>query len=142
LRDEFFTDSKTKVKLSGDNFVTFCQLEQGRCAFVVHAPDLRHFTDEAKQSLAELAWQVGKSVAQEELEDGDQLGVGLKGVIFYGAVMTGEIGLGEEPRTTKESDDLLPFFAPPAAAAQRPAAKEIDASENPTAPPNEEGTPD
>lgn len=112
LRDELFTESKTKLKLSGGNFVVFCQLEKKRCAFLVHAPDLRHFTDEAEQSLAELAWAVGKSVASEELEDGDQLGVGLKGVLFYSAVMTGKIGVGQEPHTTKEKENLIRFFEP------------------------------
>lgn len=142
LRDDFFTDSKTKIKLSGDQFVTFCQLEQGRCVFLVHAPDLRHFTDDAEKSLAELAWAVGKSVAGQELEDGDQLGVGLKGVIFYGAVMTGQIGVGKEPRMTKNSDDLLPFFAPSAAAAAQPEAEGVDVSASPTEPAKEAGTPD
>lgn len=122
LRDGLFTDSKSKIKLSGGNFVTYCHLEEGRCVFVVHAPDLRHFADDAKESLAELAWAVGKSVAQEELEDGDQLAVGLKGVLLYGAVMTGQIGLGEEPKITKDSDDLLPFFAPPKPTAEDPSS--------------------
>jgi predicted esterase len=142
LREKLFTESKSKLKLSGGNFVVYCQLEQGRCAFIVHAPDLRHFSDEAEQSLAELAWVVGNSVALEELEDGDDLGVGLKGVLFYGAVMTGKIGRTEEPRMSKSSADLLPFFKPaeatPASAATR---GEQEPSGQPTAPVERPGVP-
>jgi hypothetical protein len=52
------------------------------------------------------------------LQDGDRLGVGLKGTLLYGAVMVGTVG--DKPGPDEQSSDkelLYPFFEPPAEAA-------------------------
>jgi hypothetical protein len=58
---------------------------------VVHVPEYRKFTGDAKKTLAKLAWMVAQNVARDELEPGDHLAVGLRGVISYGAVMVGDV---------------------------------------------------
>jgi hypothetical protein len=115
-----FTDSKAKLKLSGGHYVTWCELRPGRCAFVVHVPEYRRFSGEAKELLAKFAWIAAQRSVGSALEDDDQLAVGLKGVLLYGAVMTGDVSHkeGENQGLRFRSEDktqLFPFFAETAA---------------------------
>ena len=90
LRDELFTKRKKPgVSLSKGEFLTYCQLSPGKCAFLVHVPDYRKFDDDAQESLASLAWLAAQHSVKGTLEEGDELGVGLKGVLLYGSVQTG-----------------------------------------------------
>lgn len=123
LREELFTKGGKGFSLSGGKFITYCELRPGQCAFVVHVPEYRRFDDDAKESLAELAWIVGQRMAREKLKPGDKLAVGLKGIVFYGSVMTGEVAAPDDdeakPQTHGDSrSDLLSFFAPPEPAAE------------------------
>jgi hypothetical protein len=117
LRDAMFTKRDGGLSLSGKKFITYCELRDGQCAFVIHVPEYRKFEDDAKDSLAELAWTVAQSTAQEKLKPRDKLAVGMKGVVLYGSVMVGQVGEpdGEDPdpvTTGDERADLLPFFEP------------------------------
>jgi hypothetical protein len=55
-RDRVFTEDQGGVSLSGGNFLVYCRLTPGKCAFLVHVPKYRKFSDEAKETLAEIAW--------------------------------------------------------------------------------------
>lgn len=125
LREEFFeADKKGAISLTGGNFVTYCELRPGKCAFLVHVPAYRKFTDDAKESLAELAWMTAQRAVAGTLQEGDDLGVGMKGTLLYGSVMTGVVSSGDDAKaglTLEDSDDdrLIAFFedevgAPPA----------------------------
>jgi hypothetical protein len=125
LREALFTEDKRKaISLTGGNFVTYCELRDGKCAFLVHVPAYRKFDDDAKESLAELAWMTAQSAVQDKLAPGDDLAVGMKGSLLYGSVMVGKVAEEnaesepDEQGTDKEA--LLPFFEgddePPAAA--------------------------
>jgi Domain of unknown function (DUF4190) len=100
LREALFTKRKKKgFSLSGGNFVTYCELHEGRCAFVTHVPDYRNFDNDAKDSLAEIAWEAAQVTVSDTLDEGDELGVGLKGVLVYGSVMVGHVTtVGDEKR--------------------------------------------
>jgi hypothetical protein len=118
LREELFTKRKeTDISLSGDQFVTYCELHEGKCAFVVHVPAYKKFDDDAKESLAELAWAAAQKTVRGTLDEGDELAVGMKGVLLYGKVMVGEVvhdpdGLkdGIEKESKSSEQWLLPFF--------------------------------
>ena len=115
LRETLFTERDRVLSLTNDQFVTYCELQADRCAFVVHVPDYRKFTDEAKESLAMLAWRVAENTAAKKLKPGDSLAVGLKGSILYGSVLVGEIGADanqEKSGQEADRDALLAFFAP------------------------------
>lgn len=126
LREDFFTKSKEGAfSLTKGEFITFCQWNGDSCVFLVHVPDLRHFTHSAKKSLAELAWINAQSVlqAQQSRPAPQTVVVALKGALLYDAIMIGdyiaepanrldgirtrESGLGNTPL-------LYPFFAPAA----------------------------
>jgi hypothetical protein len=127
---QVFTDTKANFKLSGGHYVTWCEMHEGRCAFVVHVPEYRKFTSDAKKSLAKIAWMVAHSVARTELEPDDELGVGLHGVISYGTVMVGNVTEGDADEGVKrETHDrggnlLLPFFLPEVVEAAVPVPEE------------------
>lgn len=116
LREALFTKGKGGPSLSGGNFVTYCELHDGRCAFITHVPEYRKFEGDAKESLAEIAWEAAQMTVADTLDEGDDLGVGLKGVVLYGKVMVGRVTIaGDEKRGMdheSKSDEarLEPFF--------------------------------
>ncbi len=116
LDEAFFTQTDTVLKLSGGKYVTWCELREGKCAFVVHVPEYRKFDKEAKGTLAHLAWGAAQRVVAGKLAPEDDLAVGLKGVLLYGAVMTGQVEYEDEDpgeRMLEDGDDkalLYPFF--------------------------------
>ena len=124
LRETLFTKRDRGLSLTNDQFVTYCELHEERCAFVVHVPDYRKFEDEAKESLAALAWTVAQRTAATKLKPGASLAVGLKGTLLYGAVMVGQVQTDGDEQMEELADDrdaLLAFFAPPSDRSTAPA---------------------
>jgi hypothetical protein len=118
LDEEFFEweGEKPKLMLSGGKFICYCQLEEGSCAFLVHVPGYRKYDDKAKEALNEMAWMAAQMVAEahpDEVTSGDKLAVGLKGVVLYGAILTGKAGSEMDPRKGSDDKVLLPFFPNP-----------------------------
>ena len=129
LDETLFTQTDATIKLSGGEYVTWCERRDGRCAFVVHVPEYRRFDDEAKDILAQLAWITAQQTAADSLEPGEKLAVGLKGILLYGAVIVGEYDPdydGEDVRVHDDKDLLYPYFiadaSPPADPHDPPAA--------------------
>jgi hypothetical protein len=116
LRDIAFTESTNKIQLTGGNFVTYCELHPEKCAFLVHVPSYRNFEEDAKTTLAEIAWSVAQETVADSMVPGDRLAVGLKGTLLYGAVMTGTVSSEESKpaKQTTEKDLLESFFERPA----------------------------
>lgn len=148
LDETLFTQTDAGGTLSGGQYVTWCELRDGQCAFVVHVPEYRRFEAEAKEALADLAWMTAEDVVSETLEPGDDLAVGLKGVLLYGAVMVGRVeGADEETAAGLVESDadksaLYPFFlgnAPAALSAQKERAPDRVAMKSPR--PGERGAP-
>ena len=115
LSDEAFTSNgRPLLQLSGGEYLTFCELHEDRCLFLVHVPSYRKFTDDAKKTLAELAWAVAQVEVAGKMPANSKLGVGLRGVLQYGDIMLGTCPASSEDKYTtyrsgKESD-LLAFF--------------------------------
>jgi len=124
LREEYFTKGKGDrdlfTALTKSEFPAYCRLSSNACVFLVHVPELRRFTAEAKQSLGRLAWET----AQETVKMGVhpppvRLVVGVKGELSYDPILIGkfvpalhEMGEGIE---TQDSGILsmsrfYPFF--------------------------------
>ena len=144
LREELFTKGKGGISLSGGKFITYCELRPGQCAFVIHVPEYRRFDDDAKDSLAELAWLVAQRTTQGKLQTGDRLAVGLKGIVRYGSVMVGKVADPDdaESEPQKSSDDradLLPFFEPVQPAVEAPAPRPAEEKASEAEPPQLRG---
>ena len=114
MREAMFTADKDRViSLTDGEFVTHCELHEDRCAFIVHVPAYRRFEESAKDQLAEMAWDVARRKVETVLDANDQLAVGLRGSLFYGAVMVGRAGSDDEDQANFElvkRDRLLEFF--------------------------------
>ncbi len=111
MRRNLFTKAQDGFSLTQGNFVVHCELAPQSCAFIVHVPSYRKFTDEAKEQLEDLAWQLGEEVAASKLTKGDRLAVGLRGTAIYGAVMIGQIGADNNATYGRANRDaLLEFF--------------------------------
>jgi hypothetical protein len=133
LREVYFTKRKKEpiVSLTDGEFLTYCHLDGRACVFLVHAPDLRKYTPEAKAGLADLAWATAQHVVRSDLKDPPpKLAIGTRGVMLYGHVLIGEFqpdeeadGDGVEVRESGGSPEsrLYQFFSPNAVA-QRPAS--------------------
>lgn len=130
LRDIGFTKSKNKIQLSGGNFITHCELHPGKCAFVVHVPSYRNFAEDAKETLAGIAWKVAQETVADSMEPGDKLAVGMKGTMLYGAVMTGTVAEQNSGPDMKSTDQelLKPFFEIPVEIPETPEKDALPAS--------------
>jgi hypothetical protein len=119
---EFSEGNKDAFSISGHQFVAYCRLNRDSCVFLVHVPELRRFTDEARTALADRAWIVAHELVQEARLPADaRLVVGMKGTVNYEAIYIGGIGNQSEPLQDVKQQDrgfdlnkvriLHPFFA-------------------------------
>ncbi|MEI6537042.1 MAG: hypothetical protein WCN98_17000, partial [Verrucomicrobiaceae bacterium] len=56
---------------------------------MVHVPELRKFTSEAKTTIAQLAWIVASAVSAEMNPQPARIAVGIRGAILYDRAWTG-----------------------------------------------------
>ena len=129
ISDEAFTKGRRPlIQLSQGEYLTYCELHEDRCLFLVHVPSYRKFTGDAKQSLARIAWMVAQHTVSDKLPANAKLGVGLRGVLMYGDIMVGTCSGTDEDkmsdyRSGKESE-LPAFFERVAKTAMLPTANE------------------
>ena len=95
-------------------FLTYCENRGSRVCFLVFVPEYRVYQEDAKHALADAAWMAATQVASEYREEENlEVGVGLKGGLFYGAVMTGRVdGLTPDSKS-KDRNRLERFFEDP-----------------------------
>jgi hypothetical protein len=93
MRDQFFEKAKKESLLdSHDVFRTYCQLQDGQCIFLIHIPELRRFTTEAKATFGQIAWASAQSLLKKDgIGKPDlRLAVGLRGIAAYDRVTIGK----------------------------------------------------
>jgi hypothetical protein len=120
-RDEAFSHAaKKSVMDAGDDFRTYCFLQDGECVFLIHVPELRRFKPEAKQALGESAWFFAQGLLGKRGEQ-MRLAVGLRGLASYDRVLTGEFAPGNvdkwsfKPQVSEGINcekQLISWFAP------------------------------
>lgn len=110
MRKEMFTKQREGVSLTQGRFVVHCEAQAKSCAFIVHVPSYRNFTNDAKQELEKRAWELAEEVAAPKFGKGDRLAVGLRGTALYGAVLIGEFGGAENGILRSKRESLIDFF--------------------------------
>jgi hypothetical protein len=110
-----------KVLTKGE-FLVFCQLNEDSCAFLIHVPEMRRYTDSAKESIAELAYVAAAGILDSAEQRGvHQLAVATRGSILYETLLIGDYSFESKnplSHTQKISPKgvlappLYPFFAP------------------------------
>jgi hypothetical protein len=122
LRESLFTEGKKDaLSLAKGEFLTFCQRTETACVFLVHVPELRRFTEEAKASLVELAWLNAQAVLKNSSQPPPAtVAIGVKGAVLYEAIWVGKfapdapgVDGGVETRADgiEGTRMLYPFFA-------------------------------
>lgn len=106
-REKNFTEGdKSAFSISGGEFITYCNLQESTCVFLIHIPQLRKFTSSAKTALNSMAWDAAWLTAKELKLDKKELAVGVKGAILYSAIYIGDFDLSKEtPGEIKEKGD-------------------------------------
>jgi hypothetical protein len=132
VRAEHFTgaDYPELFESTQGEFLTYCELHDQECVFIVHVPGLRRFEkksfekEDARKQLAEAAWILAQKIlkANNAGQPKMELAVGLRGISMYGPIMLGNYdeNMSEpEDGMIKYFDDagmqnyLWAFFAPP-----------------------------
>lgn len=114
-RGAFFTgyDNQT-MSLTGGNFVTFCQLRDEACVFLLHVPNLRKYDKAAQKTMVEIAWVTANDLLTTAVDPAPPaLYVGVKGVLMYEDIVTGtpkKGGPAEIARHDVDKDEIQPFF--------------------------------
>ncbi len=103
-------------------FVIFCQMNEHSCAFLIHVPKLIHFSSEAKEAMAGIAYTVACNVLSPEYKkELKRLAVATRGVMMYDRIWIGEEGFSDEDPASHSKEikhdrmlanALYPFFAP------------------------------
>lgn len=158
-REAFFTKRKKKAKFSmtGGKFLTYCRKNPDSVVFMVHIPDLRKFDQDAKESLAEMAWTMGQLAAKANFaEPPKTLVVGTRGALLWDTVLVGDFLVNaddiEDATTAVKSkvtgsqcdDRLTEFFkvepAANAASADEPKAEQPVSNEQQPSTPSTSNT--
>jgi hypothetical protein len=124
LRENLFTAGKKNAfSMAQGEFLTYCHLNTTNCVFLVHVPELRRFTGDAKKAMADLAWNNAQSVLKANLgSPPKQIAVGVRGALLYDVILIGEFvpePKGDEDGIKTRIDGaplqalrvLYPFFA-------------------------------
>ena len=98
MRKAAFTKGKEGApSLSEGHFLTYCERRADSVLFLVHVPELRRFTKDARDALLDISWMCARQATEELRSERDlRLGVGLKGALLYGGLAVGP-GASEEP---------------------------------------------
>lgn len=89
------------VSLTHGDFLTYCLLTKDSCVFMVHVPDLRQFSPEAKDFITEEAWVAALDITKTHKADLRTLAVGLRGVLLYDRVASRRMDASENPASLK-----------------------------------------
>ncbi|WP_395744707.1 hypothetical protein [Prosthecobacter sp.] len=126
---------KSTISLSHGKFLSYCRLNPDSCVFMVHVPDLRKFTDDAKKFMVGMAWTVAREQVAELRPQPKTLVVGVRGAFLYDEVVEGPVAKARTERaddedwqagierrfsTSNATDRLELYFEPHAAGALLP----------------------
>lgn len=96
-RELLFTEGKKGgLSLTKGHFLTYCFQKDDSLAVLVHVPELRRYTPEAKASLAEFSWMLASAETRKRFPNIKHLAVALKGTLNYGAIFTGTVTTGTD----------------------------------------------
>ncbi len=116
VREEHFTgaDYPELFESTKGEFLTYCELHDQECAFIVHVPGLRRFEkksfqkEDARKQLAQASWILAEKIlkANNAGRPKMELAVGLRGISMYGPIMLGNY----DENMTEPGDGMLKYF--------------------------------
>jgi hypothetical protein len=116
-RQVLFTEGKAgSASISKGRFLTYCFLRNESAALIVHVPELRRYTDDAKLSMEEYAWTLAATSIASKHPEVKRMALGVKGVMNYSAIITGTVNKDdpqhgiEKRHPIVSTQPLWPFF--------------------------------
>lgn len=131
LEQMLFTGGKENraVSMTGERFLTYCQLNQDSVLFLVHVPQFKRYKDDVREALLEMCWTAAIGTLPEGLPPETKVAIGLRGSIMYGGIIVGTIGGETQRKTMSAAVDESPLYAFfPAPAGVSPQAVEASAA--------------
>lgn len=123
LEGELFTGGKENraVSLTGEEFLTYCQLNEDSVAFLVHVPQFKRYKGEVRDSLLELTWAIAQSLMEGHPQgESLEIAIGLRGTMMYGGSAIGTQGGNPkyENSFSIDKDVFFKYFEEPEAEAE------------------------
>ena len=125
------------------HFIVYCQLNKDSAAFLIHVPNLRHYTTESKHEIAKLCYATACAALKINGNDTGirKVAIATRGAFFYDTALLGSYPAPKDPAQLEKSGEagnrcradapgIYPFFL--AKADSESAIPETDAA--PTAP--------
>jgi hypothetical protein len=116
VRKEHFTgaDLPELFESTKGEFLTYCELHDQECAFIVHVPGLRHFKknstgeEDTRKELAQASWILAEKIlkANNTGKPKMELAVGLRGISMYGPIMMGYY----DENMSEPGDGMIKYF--------------------------------
>ncbi|MBN8419725.1 MAG: hypothetical protein J0L73_12470 [Verrucomicrobia bacterium] len=82
---------KPRISLSHGKFLSYCRINPDSCAFMVHVPELRKFSEDAKRYMVGMAWTAASLHAAELNPRPKRVAVGVRGAFLYDEVVEGPL---------------------------------------------------
>lgn len=81
--------SSSVITLTGGEFITYCLLTPNRCVFLVHVPDLRKFSSDAKNFIVDAGWATAVAITEPRKQNLQTVTVGVRGALLYERMLSG-----------------------------------------------------
>ncbi len=127
------TNSIDVKMMTKGEFLVFCQLNEDSCAFLIHVPELKHYTGPAKEAIASLAYATAAKVLDAaQLKRIQRLAIATRGSILYDRILIGAYRFdSENPQAEAQvaggesslAPSLYPFFKPKPAQPPEPSPR-------------------
>lgn len=155
LAKEFAVSAKTFREMfiekgKDDEFPTYVHLTPSQCVFMLHVPQLRKFSDDAKQTMAQIAWANAQELVAELNPKPSKIALGIRGSLLYDRAYIGHPatedeaskGIDQEVKGTDAKYAMIRLFEPDTGApktadagtAAAPGASPQESNEAPASP--------
>lgn len=94
LRNKAIERRTSAISMTGGEMVTYAHVTPTRCVFLVHVPQLRKFSSEAKEVMGEIAWISARQAAASLQPPPATLAVGIRGTLIYDRAISGTMAAG------------------------------------------------
>ncbi len=119
LRNNAIERRTTGLSITGGEMVTYAHVTPTRCVFLVHVPQLRKFSSEAKEVMGKIAWVAARQAAASLQPPPDTLAVGIRGTFIYDRAISGSVvalkagdGIREQVKGAASDRLLSKLFEP------------------------------
>jgi hypothetical protein len=100
------------LSLTEGSFLVYCHLTDDACVFLVHVPQMRQYTREARAELRKRSWTAARDLLAERRVTPRHLAVALRGAVLFDSIALGTLEGGPtlHDETMADPAVLYPYF--------------------------------